>query len=131
MPGDPRGAADDPLNYPVGTFTIYNGLGNFSEKSAFNRSTGGHLDTRLEGYVADTFQVFPNLNVTVGVNYVRDTGRTDSDLSATPCSAINTTIVTSLPCRGSTLILDQFGLAASDRRRRGPVVGRECAPSEC
>jgi hypothetical protein len=109
VPGDPRGAADNPLNYPVGTFTIYNGLGNFSEKSAFNRSTGGHLDTRLEGYVADTFQVFPNLNVTVGVNYVRDTERTDSDLAATPCSAINTTIVAAPPCSGSTGILDTFG----------------------
>ena len=42
VPGDPRGAADNPLNYPVGTFTIFNGLGNFSENSAFNRSTGGH-----------------------------------------------------------------------------------------
>ena len=104
------GGAANPLNYPVGTFTIYNGLGNFSEKSAFNRSTGGHLDTRLEGYVADTFQVFPNLNVTIGVNYVRDSGRTNGDLSAAPCSAINTTIVTSPPCTGSALILDQFGL---------------------
>ena len=34
-PGDPRGAADDPLNYPVGTLTIFNGLGNFSEKFRF------------------------------------------------------------------------------------------------
>lgn len=84
VPGDPRGAADNPLNYPVGTFTIYNGLGNFSEKSAFNRSTGGHLDTRLEGYVADKFNVLPNLNVTVGANYVRDSGRIDSDLAAIP-----------------------------------------------
>ncbi len=92
VPGDPRGAADNPLNYPVGTFTIYNGLGNFSEHSSFNRSTGGHLDTRIEGYVADKFNVFPNLNVTVGVNYVRDSGRTDSDLAAIP-------------------VLDQFGLA--------------------
>jgi Carboxypeptidase regulatory-like domain len=110
VPNDPRGAADNPLNYPVGTFTIYNGLGSFSEQSAFNRSTGGHLDTRLEGYVADKFQVFPSLNVTVGVNYVRDSGRTNSDLPATPCSAINTTIVTSPPCTGNVLILDQFGL---------------------
>ena len=99
------GGATNPLNYPVGTFTIYNGLGNFSEKAAFNRSTGGHLDTRLEGYVADTFQVFPNLNVTVGVNYVRDTGRTNSDLGAIPCSDIKTTVV---PCGGGT-ILDLFG----------------------
>ena len=111
VPGDPRGAADNPLNYPVGTVTIYNGLGNFSEKSAFNRATGGHLDTRIEGYIGDKFNVLPNLNVTVGVNYVRDSGRTDGDLSATPCSAINTTIVATPPCTGSSLILDQFGLA--------------------
>jgi hypothetical protein len=110
VPGDPRGAADNPLNYPVGTFTIYNGLGNFSEQSAFNRSMGGHLDTRLEGYVADTFQVLPNLNVTIGVNYVRDTGRINSDLSAIPCSAINTSIVTNPPCSGNTAILSLFGV---------------------
>ena len=103
------GGTANVLNYPVGTFTIYNGLGNFSEKSVFNRSTGGHLDTRIEGYAADTFSVLPNLNVTVGVNYVRDTGRTDSDLAATPCSAINTSIVKAPPCGGSSLILDQFG----------------------
>ncbi|HEV2691031.1 MAG TPA: hypothetical protein VGV35_20890, partial [Bryobacteraceae bacterium] len=100
---------DNPFNYPVGTFTIYNGLGNFSERSVFNRPAGGYFDTRLEGYVADKFEVFPNLNVTVGVNYVRDSGRTNNDLSPTPCSAINATIVVAPPCTGSSLILDQFG----------------------
>jgi hypothetical protein len=114
--GDPRGAADNPLNYPVGTVTIFNGLGNFSENSAFNRSTGGHFDTRLEGYVGDTFNLFPNLSISYGVNYVRDTGRTDSDLPATPCSAINTKIVQSPPCT-TGLILDQFGLIPN------PVTG--------
>jgi hypothetical protein len=109
IPGDPRGAADNPLNYPVGTVTIFNGLGNFSEKSAFNRSTGGHFDTRIEGYLGDTFNLFPNLNISFGVNYVRDSGRTNSDLAAVPCSAINTTIVTTPPCT-TGLILDQFGL---------------------
>jgi len=109
LAGDPRGAADNPLNYPVGTVTIFNGLGNFSEHSAFNRSGGGHADTRLEGYVGDTFSLFPNLNISFGLNYVRDTGRTDSDLSATPCSDINTSIVQTPPCT-TGLILDQFGL---------------------
>ena len=90
IPGDPRGAADNPLNYPVGTVTIFNGLGNFSENSAFNRSTGGHFDTRFEGYLGDRFNVLPNLNISLGLNYVRDTGRTDSDLAPVPCSAINT-----------------------------------------
>jgi len=109
IPGDPRGPADNPLNYPVGTFTIYNGLGGFSENSSFGRSTGGHTDTRFELHFADTVKVRPNINVTVGVNYVRDSGRTNSDLGSIPCSAINTTIVTTPPCTGNDLILDQFG----------------------
>jgi len=109
IPGDPRGAADNPLNYPVGTVTIFNGLGNFSENSAFNRPSGGHFDTRIEGYVGDTFNLFPSLNINFGVNYVRDSGRTDNDLAPIPCSAINLTIVQTPPCT-SGLILDQFGL---------------------
>jgi hypothetical protein len=108
-PDDPRGAAVDPRNYPVGTITIFNGLGNFSEHSAFNRSAGGHFDTRIELYAADTFKLYPNLNIFVGVNYVRDTGRTNSDLGSIPCSAINPTIVPNPPCTGNTPILDQFG----------------------
>jgi hypothetical protein len=109
-PGDPRGAADDPLNYPVGTLTIFNGLGNFSENSAFNRSTGGHFDTRIEGYLGDTFSLFPNLNLSFGVNYVRDTGRNNSDLPAVPCSALTSSMIANLPPCPSGLILDQFGL---------------------
>jgi Carboxypeptidase regulatory-like domain len=109
IPGDPRGAADNPLNYPVGTVAIFNGLGSFSENSAFNRSTGGHFDTRVEGYLGDTFNLFPNLNISFGVNYVRDSGRTNSDLAPVPCSAINTTIVKMPPCT-TGFILDQFGL---------------------
>jgi hypothetical protein len=81
---DPRGPADNPLNYPVGTFTIFNGLGNFSENSVFGHPNGGHFDTRIEAYVADTFKLFPNLNISIGVNYVRDSGRTNSDLSGVP-----------------------------------------------
>lgn len=83
-PTDPRGAAVDARNYPVGTFTIFNGLGNFSEQSAFNRSAGGHTDTRIELYAADTFRIYRNLNLSVGVNYARDTNRTNSDLGGVP-----------------------------------------------
>src|SRR5260370_28371106 len=90
-PGDPRGAADTPLSYPVGTVTVFKGLGNFSENSAFNRSAGGHFDTRIEGYIGDTFSLFPNLNISFGVNYVRDTGRNNSDLPAVACSALSNT----------------------------------------
>ncbi len=109
IPGDPRGPADNPLNYPVGTITIFNGLGNFSEHSAFNRSTGGHSDNRIELYAADTLKLYPNLNITVGVNYVRDTGRTNSDIGSIPCSVVNPAIVTNPLCSSDGLILDQFG----------------------
>ncbi len=102
------GGATNPLNYPVGTITIFNGLGSFSEHSAFNHTTGGHADTRIEGYIGDTFNLFPNLNISFGVNYVRDSGRTNSDLAGVPCSAINTTIVKTRPCT-TGYILDQFG----------------------
>ena len=108
IPGDPRGAADYALNYPVGTITIYNGLGGFSEHSGFNHSTGGHNDFRLEGYAGDKFNVIPNVNFSIGVNYILDTGRLDSDLSPVPCTAINPVIVTTPPCT-SGLILDQYG----------------------
>ena len=103
------GGSQDPLNYPVGTFTIYNGLGNFSETSAFNRSGGGHNDTRIEGYFGDRFNAFPSLNIIFGVNYVFDTNRVDNDLAPIPCSAINNTLVQSAPCSGSDLILNQYG----------------------
>ena len=89
-PFDPRGAAVDSRNYPVGTITIFNGLGNFSEHSALGRSSGGHTDARIELYAADTFKIYPNLNLTVGVNYARDTNRSNSDL-------------------GGVSVLDEFG----------------------
>ena len=120
---DPRGAADNPLNYPVGTVTIFNGLGNFSEHSAFNRPGGGHFDTRLEGYVGDTFSLLPSVNVSVGVNYVRDSGRTDSDLAPLPCSAINLAIVKTPPCT-TGLILDQFGLIPNNASGAHQFLGR-------
>lgn len=111
----------------MGTVTIFNGLGNFSENSAFNRSSGGHFDTRLEGYLGDTFNLFPNLTISFGVNYVRDSGRTNSDLAALPCSAIDKTIVTSPPCT-SGWILDQFGLitntAAGGHQNLGESVNQ-------
>ncbi|MGA7077958.1 MAG: carboxypeptidase regulatory-like domain-containing protein [Terriglobales bacterium] len=123
FPNDPRGAADNPLNYPVGTVTIFNGLGNFSENSAFNRPTGGHFDTRFEGYLGDTYNVIPNLNVSVGVNYVLDTGRTNGDVPAALCSQINTTIVPNPPCT-TGFILDQFDLLGLQNVGAGNSIGR-------
>ena len=101
--------ADDPLNYPVYGITIFNGRGFSSEQSAFGFPGGGHFDTRVELNAADTWKLFPNLNVSFGVNYVRDTGRTDSDMAPITCAQINPTLFPNPPCKEGSLVLDQFG----------------------
>ena len=110
LSGDIAGAADNPLNYAVNSITIYSGPGFSSEQPAFGFPSGRHSDTRMEAYAADTWRVLHNLNVSIGVHYVRDTGRSDSDLAPIPCSQINTTRFPTPPCGGSNLLLDQFGL---------------------
>jgi Carboxypeptidase regulatory-like domain len=76
--GDPT----DPLNYPVEWAYLGNGQGFLSEQSGFGLPGGGLKDNRLDLYLADSWKVKPSLTVTYGVNWVRDTGRSDSDLPA-------------------------------------------------
>jgi hypothetical protein len=63
--------------------------------------------------------MYPNLTITIGVHYVRDTGRVDSDLAPIPCSAANPGIPSNfVPCTDANL-LDQFSnLAGSALGRR-------------
>ena len=83
----PDGAAN-PLNYPVSTVNLGNGQGFSSEKAAFGLPGGGlGPDNRLSWYVGDSWKLRPNFTLTLGVRYVRDTGRTDSDLG--PNSDLN------------------------------------------
>ncbi len=103
------GGADNPLNYPVDSITMGNGFSCFSEKSGFGSSCGGFSDTRIQAYIGDTWKALPNLAVTIGVQYVRDTGRSDSDLPAVPCSAVSTFYGAQTPCTGSSDLLAHFG----------------------
>jgi Carboxypeptidase regulatory-like domain len=74
-----------PLNYQVDFAYIGNGLGASTEKPAFGFPGGGlGPDNRVGVYVGDSWKIRPNLTVTYGVRYSRDTGRTDSDLPAIP-----------------------------------------------
>jgi len=76
--GDPT----DPLNYPVEWAYLGNGQGFLTEQSGFGLSGGGLKDNRLDLYLGDSWKVKPSLTVTYGVNWVRDTGRSNSDLPA-------------------------------------------------
>jgi Carboxypeptidase regulatory-like domain len=79
---DPSGKADNPLNYPAERVFIAS-PGFSTEKPAFGFA-GGLLgpDNRIGLYLEDSIKPQPNLTFEVGVRYVRDTGRTDSDLPA-------------------------------------------------
>jgi hypothetical protein len=120
--GTLAGGPANPLNYPVEALTIGNGQGFFSEKPSFGYPAGGNFDTRIEFYVGDSWKIRQNLTLSYGVHYVRDTGRTDSDLPPIPCS--DTTLIS---CTGN--LLDQFGYAGLGNRVNqpnknfGPQVG--------
>jgi hypothetical protein len=74
-----------PLNYPVDTATLGNGEECDTEIPAFKAPCSGTPpDNRIGLYLGDSWKLKPNLNITYGLRYVRDTGRSDSDLPALP-----------------------------------------------
>jgi hypothetical protein len=88
-PNGPDGTpASNPLNYLDIESIAGNGQGFSTENKALGFPAGGlGPDNRLGLYIGDSWKVIPNLTVTAGVRYVRDTGRTDSDLG--PIAALN------------------------------------------
>jgi hypothetical protein len=83
-PGGQTGA-NCPLNYTADELLIGNGQGFNSEKPAFGQPFGGTgPDNRVAFYVGDSWKIKSNFTLQYGVRYVRDTGRTDSDVAPIP-----------------------------------------------
>jgi hypothetical protein len=79
------GGAGNPLNYPVTNVNLGNGQGFGTLEPAFGLPAGGlGPDNRLSAYVGDSWKVRPNFTLTMGLRYVRDTGRTDTQFGALP-----------------------------------------------
>jgi hypothetical protein len=71
-----------PYNYPIDFADIGNGQGFSTTQKAFGFPLGGlGPDNRIGAYIGDSWKIRPNLTLTYGVRYVRDSGRTDSDLN--------------------------------------------------
>lgn len=111
--------ASCPLNYPVDNVTLGNGEQCDTEIPAFNAPCSGTPpDNRLGLYVGDSWKVKPNLTVTYGVRYVRDTGRADSDLPALP--AVN---LPSGPVPFNTLLPGLGNRVNQPNHNFGPQLG--------
>jgi hypothetical protein len=80
-----NGGASNPLNYPVHTVLVGNGLGFNTLEPALGFPAGGlGPDNRIGIYFGDVWRFSSNSTITLALRYDRDTGRTDSDLPAIP-----------------------------------------------
>jgi len=78
------GGESNPLNYRINRMRFGNGQGFFTEIPQFGFPSGGQFDTRFAWYIGDSWKIKPNFTLSYGLRYVRDTGRTDSDLPPLP-----------------------------------------------
>ena len=78
--GDPA----DPLNYPVEWAFFGNGQGFTSERPQFGLPAGGWRDNQFSAYLGDVWRARGDLAVSYGVRWIRDDGRSDSDLAPIP-----------------------------------------------
>jgi hypothetical protein len=77
--------ATDPTSCTADFVFLGNGIGFSTAKAAFNFPGGGlGPDNRFETYFGDAWKVMPKLQLSLGLHYVHDTGRVDSDLGALP-----------------------------------------------
>jgi hypothetical protein len=118
------GGTANPLNYPVNRLRVGNGEGFSTLQPALGFPAGGlGPDNRIGLYAGDSWKIKPNLTLSLGLRYDRDTGRTDSDLPAIP------EINAQFPGYGNAVhqansnLAPQFGFAW-DPKKNGKTVVR-------
>jgi hypothetical protein len=122
------GGRNNPLNYVVNASVIGNGVGFNSERPAFGFDGGGFTPKRLGLYFGDSWKFRPNLTITAGLRYQREYDRASTDIGPIPCSSIDATLFSSVPCTGNSPLLDQWGTGLGARVEQpnqnwGPQLG--------
>jgi Carboxypeptidase regulatory-like domain len=120
------GPASNPLNWPVNRIYMGNGFGCSTSQPAFGYDCGGQFDNRFQWYIGDAWKIRPSVTLTYGLRYVRDTGRTDSQIPPIPCPA-----GLSFPCTGNLLDNLTPGLGGRVRQPNdnfAPQLGVAWAP---
>jgi hypothetical protein len=78
------GGEANPLNYPVESVSLSNGLGYVTPFPGFGLPAGSFPYGRFGGYLGASSKWKRNLTLTYGLRYVRDTARSDSEFAAIP-----------------------------------------------
>jgi hypothetical protein len=78
-----NGGAGDPLNFPLTSIAVGNGLGFSSEIPAHGFPFGGYRNHRFAGYVQDAWKVTPRLSINLGLRYNFDSNLANNDLRRT------------------------------------------------
>jgi len=78
------GGDSNPLNYPVEFISVSNGLGYLTPFPGLGLPAGSNRYHRLGVYAGVSSKWKKNLTLNYGVRYVRDSGRSDSQLPAIP-----------------------------------------------
>jgi hypothetical protein len=105
------GGAGNPLNFPVVSIRLGNGLGAFSERPALGFPNGGTINHRLAFYFTDTWKVKRNITLNYGLRYVYDSALSDSDLARTPLLATFNPALAGKPNNDTNNFAPQLGVA--------------------
>ncbi len=91
-PGTPcfQGGRANPLNYPVESVNVANGLGYYSPFPGLGLPAGNFYYHRLGAYVGASSKWKRNLTFTYGIRYAREPGRSDSQFP--PIQQLNSLI---------------------------------------
>ncbi len=117
------GGISNPLNYPVETVVVSNGQGYTTPQPSFGLPAGRlGPDNRIGVYFGDSWKVKPNLTLSYGLRYVRDSGRTDTDIA--PISQLNN-LIPGIPNLGGQVKQPNLNFAPAIRLCLGSSWPRE------